>query len=235
MSMAPRPLRPGRVAPPPLPSEADGDQVLFPLADQIRTAYIYAFRAHWLAKHGVPSNFGIKKVPRYDGGQGPDGKTYKPIWYKIARAALHYEISPDDLIRAIFQSWDRKDPPWPTNMLNPKVLAWAATNRGISAEDTMRALRVQREIWEIQIFLHRDNTCCDFVTAARATLRNRRLDLSSIFRYCMAIEGDDPETAQLFEDGAAIQYVYNRRAYDSGWGDLIPGQLKAIADRLQLA
>lgn len=233
--MARRSLRPGRAAADAEDVEEEGRKALRPLAAQIRIAYILAYRAHFQARVGVPSNFGSKPMPRWDGGVASDGRTYKPIWYRIAREALVRQIAPDDLIRGAFRDWDRKEPPWPTNLLSEATLAWAQQNPGITIEDTQRALGVQKDIWDLQIFLYRDEYRCDFATAARAVLRNRRLELSSIFRYCMAVEGQDGVTAAEFEGGAVVQYIYNRRAYDQGWGELIPPRLRSIADRLTTA
>jgi hypothetical protein len=229
-----RPLRPGRYVPA-VDSDLAARKALYPLADQIRTMYFYAARAHYEARHGVPSRFGERTVPRWDGGKGPDGNTYQPIWYKIARVVLDRGISPEDLISAAFYGWDRKDPPWPSNLLSESTVARAINNPGVTAEDTAQALRVQRQAWKTAIFLYRQDRGCDFATAAHATLRNRRLDLSSVFRYCMAVDGGDRAVAAEFEDGALVQYVYNRRAYDRGWGDTIPDQLRLRADRLPSA
>jgi hypothetical protein len=225
-----RSLRPGRAVPEPDPDDAR--RRLHPLASEIRIAYIMAYRAHFQARHGVPSNFGSRPMPRWDGGEASDGRNYQPIWYKIAQVALQQGISPLDLIAGAFHGWDAKDPPWPTNLLSAKAIAYAQNNPGVTIEDTKRALQVQKDLWRIQIHLYQQERQCDFGTAARAALRNRRLELSSIFRYCLALDGGDPETAALFADGALKQYIFDRRAYDEGWGDLIPAALKQRADRL---
>jgi hypothetical protein len=234
--MAQRPLRPGRAAPADdREQELEARRALYPLADQIRGAYFYAARAHYEARYGVPSRFGERLIPRWDGGVGPDGRHYKPIWYKIARLAVDRGISPEDLIAAAFHDWDGREPPWPTNLLSERVIARAEAYPNITAEDTAHALRVQRQAWEIAASAYRRARECDFATAARATLRDRGLDFSSVFRYCMAVAGDDPEVAAEFERGAVLQYLSNRRAYDRGWGDVIPPRLRALADRFQTA
>jgi hypothetical protein len=232
--MTRRSLKPGQ-AKAQAEAPADDRQRLYPLANQIRTAYILAYRAHFLARHGVPSQFGSGPMPRWDGGEAADGRTYQPIWYRIARVALEHEVAPDDLIAGAFHNWDAKDPPWPTNLIGAEAIAYAVRHPGIAVDDTRRALEVQKDIWRIRIFLYMEDRGCDFAAAARACLRNRRLELSSIFRYCMAVDGGDAETAALFEAGALNQYLFNRRAYDQGWGELIPAALRSAADLFHMA
>jgi hypothetical protein len=228
-----RTLRPGRAAA--MASDEEDRKALHPLAAEIRLAYIRAFRVHYQARHGVPSNYGSRLIPRWDGGEDASGVMRRPIWYRIARVAQQHQASPEDLIEATFRGWESKDPPLPTNLISAETLARVAADPGVTAEITARALSVQQSTWKTETYMIVRREGCDFNAAARKVLKNCRVELSSIFRYCIASEVADEEIAAMFESGAVKQYIYNRRAYDRGWGDVIPPRLRLIADRLNIA
>jgi hypothetical protein len=233
MTMAKLPRKRPVPAPPRQPDpDSDELRLLHPLAQQIRHAYITQYRVHYLARHGVPTDFGSRPMPRWDGGRAGDGRLYKPIWYEIARVAYARQISPEDMITAAFHGWDRKDPPWPSNLLSAEVIRRAEAHPGITAENLRQTLRSQRDIWRTETGIYAYLNKVDEEEAASRVLRNLRLELSAIFRYCMASLAGDVPVIEMFEVHALRQYAYSRRAYDKGWGELIPDRLRALADRL---
>jgi hypothetical protein len=75
--------------------------------------------------------------------------------------------------------------------------------------------------------------------ALAATITTKAIDLTPLFRYCLAcsIPGDYfRKIAESQEVAAAVQYAGNRRAYDAtGWSAFIPPQLRMKADRIYSA
>ena len=207
------------------------DRALRPIAGQIRLQFIHAYRRHHLERTGQPSDFGSRLEPRWDGGKGRRGGRRRAIWYDVAGLALAERVEPYELIEAAFSVASEGCLPQPPSLLSPAVVARARADRGVIVETFRNALHVQYSTWQIHSDHYREDRGCDLDTAARATLRNRRLELSSVFRYCTATHGEDPETAREFEDGAVAQYVRQRWAYDRAWGDFIPAALKERADR----
>lgn len=209
----------------------DRDQALHPLARQIRFRFIHAYRRHHLARTGRPSNFGSRLDPRWDGVEGRRGRQQRAIWYDVARLALSERVEPDELIEAAFNVADEGCLPQPTSLTSPSVVARARAGRGLAVENLLNALEVQQNIWKIEAFMITRHGGCDLNTAAGRVLKNGRLELSAIFRYCVATESGDVEVAGLFEEDAFEQYVLHKWAYDRAWGELIPAALKEGADR----
>ena len=207
------------------------DRDLHPLADHIRRDFILAYRRHHLDRTGRPSRFGARLDPRWDGVAGRGGGRRRAIWYDVARLALAERIEPGELIEAAFSVADEGCLPEPTSLLSPAVLDRARDDRGLVVENLRIALGAQQNIWKIEAYLIMRREGCDVETAASQVLKNRRLELSALFRYCMATQAGDVEVAGLFEEAAFEQYLPIKWAFDRAWGELIPAALKERADR----
>jgi hypothetical protein len=196
-------------------------------------AYIMAYRGHMLATTGVPSEFGSRLAPRWDGGVASDGKTYKPIWFAVVRAALEADVSVDDLIGAAFDSWTSPQPPWPTHLLSAEVVARAAENRGEAVRRVRDALAIQVESFDTEISVICRRQRCTSEEAAHRALMDPILELSAVFRYCAAVAAGDEVVAGRWRDLAFRQYVFRAAAYDTAWGDLIPREMRERASRIR--
>ncbi len=212
-------------------SAHERDRDLHPLADRIRRAFSLAHRRHHLDRTGRPSPFGASLDPRWDGVAGRGGGRRRAIWYDVARLALAERIEPGELIEAAFSVADEGCLPEPTSLLSPAVVARARDRRGLAVENFRVALDAQQNIWMIEVYLIKRRADCDFETAASRALKNRRLDLSALFRHCMATGAGDVEVAGLFEEAAFEQYLPIKWAYDRAWGEFIPAALKDRANR----
>jgi hypothetical protein len=211
---------------------SDDDRALYEIANRIRTYYILAYRDYVLSKTGEPSDFGDQLIPRWDGGQGPDGRTYQPIWYEIARAALAHRIDPLELVPSAFSEWDGAQPPLPTALITKKALERAEEYGPRAVEDAQLSLENERVCWVVEANRLQRHEGLDANTAARRALRNGRLELSPIFRYCTATQAGDRETADKFLEAARVQYLLRKRAFDTAWGEMIPAELKEYADQV---
>jgi hypothetical protein len=217
----------------PPPRVSDEDRPLVPLAQEARVAYIMAYRGHVMAMTGVPSEFGSRLVPRWDGGVASDGKTYKPIWFAVVRAALAAGVSVVDLIGAAFDSWTSPQPPWPTHLLGAEIAARAAENRGESERRVRDALEIQVENFDTEISVLCRRQRCTSEEAAHRALMDPLLELSAVFRYCAAVAAGDEVVAGQWRDLAFRQYVFHTAAYDTTWGDLIPREMRERASRIR--
>jgi hypothetical protein len=226
------PRNSGRGRPGPTPEEAAAERALYPLANEIRTAYILAYRRHHLAHTGAPTSYGRGPIPRWDGGEDASGRHYRPVWFDLARVALANEVAPHDLVEACFSAWGDKLPPRPTNLKDPLVVRRAQRRPGAAAEELRTALAIQTTVWRgATDELIRHYQFAEDVAAGMA-LRDGTLEMSSVFRYCMGFAAGDTTVTSVFEEGAARQYACRRAAYDAAWDALIPPPLKALADRL---
>jgi len=209
------------------------DPALHPLASQIRFGFIFAHRRHHRARTGRPGRFGESLDPRWDGVEGQGGRRRRAIWHDVARLVLIERIDPIDLIEAAFSVADEGCLPEPISLLSPAVAARARDDRGLAVENLRVALRAQENIWKMQAYLIKHREGCDLNTAASQALKDRSLDLYTLFRYCTATECGDVEVAGLFEEAAFEHYLLNKWAFDRAWGELIPAALKGRADRFR--
>lgn len=63
-------------------------------------------------------------------------------------------------------------------------------------------------------------------------LLNEGLELTPLFRYCMAHATSDDLVQKKYATRAFCEYVCTRTAYDQVWKDLVPSEFKAQADEV---
>jgi hypothetical protein len=59
------------------------------------------------------------------------------------------------------------------------------------------------------------------------------ISISALFRYSLAIETDQKDLQQKWLNAALKQYIYEQQSYDTVWGELIPKELKALAEKIK--
>ena len=210
----------------------ESERHIHPLANAIRTLFILAYRHHHLSRTGQQTRFGEVAMPRWDGGEGPRGRIFRPIWYKVARITLDRRIAPEALIEAAFEDPDRGPLPLPPTLLSPSVIDLAVENRGLLVEELRCGLKNQLS------YLHTHGCNLirhhgfDRVTAVHHALVDEILGLSAIFRFCIAASVVDREVADRYGAETANEYVRRRWFYDQAWGNFIAPELKQMADRI---
>ena len=202
------------------------------LASAIRAIYVTAARAHIQRRTGKPSLYGAKPMPQWDGGMTPGGKRMPSVWKAIAEFCIRNELDPFRLVDVMFRGWNQDAPPYPTTFYNTKaLLAYGDPHQAIV--DAQRLYQTQaREFtdrYDAMVGKHPGWTP-EVVT--QMILRGSAFGLSALFRYVAAMELGFKDIAREFYLEALQRYMFDQRAIDASWGNVIPKELRdAAADQ----
>jgi hypothetical protein len=203
----------------------------YELADRVRTYYILEHRRYVEAQGGGPCTYGMRPLPRWDGGVDADGRVYeRPIWLDIVSYALTNKVNPIVLVRGTFLAWNSPKPPDPNQFANPLGLRRALL---ITDPPTvlLHNLKMQDYLFKGATTVHQVYHHMDAEAAAQRALHNPTAGFTPLYRYCVGklIGADD--VVKRFRREAFQIYVFDRDAFDASWGDRIPLELRAAADR----
>lgn len=195
-------------------------------AKLVRTSYIYERTRHENARLGMT---GLYKVPlHYDGrsakyrGEKLVEAGVKSAWQRIADLCRDEKIDPQLYITTIFADMAIGEKfPNPDYFYGPKALdRWRALCRG--QERTVElALRIETEIAAARMGYYQ---AMGFKKrrAYRTTLVDDTLNLSPLFRYCVAASLDYDDIAEHFYAAAVMQYMQFAGYYDQYWHKFLP-------------
>lgn len=211
------------------------DAVLTKFSRYVRQAYI-AERIEWdRVRTGVRSVY--RPAARYDGKppvETDDGVVLEPgtesVWLRLAKFFLEHRIDPPAYIRIQFEEADNREyAPNPDQLVSPKSLyRWkkAVSNK---EREIKLALESQIELASGNIIMlqaYADKTVED---ASALTLLNIGLELSALFRYCLALSIGGKRFRQIarrFEVGACLQFERFREFYLRHWAKVLPAGFK---------
>lgn len=201
------------------------------LEDKLRTTWIEEVRRYHLNTTGRPSTY--KPGPRLDGGIDAHGSKFKPVWPDLANYILSNNLDPVTFIKAQFANCRGKPPLSPLMLKSSSAIKRYQSYRGSKGiEQTLRIakdgqVRQAYEAIETSKALYGPG-----VTSYRAVIMDTNIPLSALFRYSLAHSCGAYDLAEIWFDLALSQYVYDSKAYDAVWGELIPSQLKEAGKRL---
>jgi len=198
------------------------------LAKRIRQAYIRERRRHQRAITGKEGKYGIKAMPRWDGGRDDEGVNRKSIWLDIARHLLDMKcLSPERFVQAQFVE---KRPPQP-----PMLKSEAAWDRFLRFDSDAEE-RLKNEFKsECFVFAAQCQSAStwfpdyDKIALWRFVLKDLEVALSALFRFCVAASEDFGDVTAQFHDLALQEYLQDPHGYDCAWGENIPDFLKKEA------
>ena len=201
------------------------------MARVVRALFVFQYRCRSGLRTERRCTWGERPVLRWDGGPDRFGRVHRPLWEDVARSCLEGGIDPATLIEAVFDEVD-PDLPRPDDLLDvaarrrlDRYLAEAGELEWVDWSVRLRHLDTEAGYLEIT----RD---VPFEEAARIVLSDPARGLSGLFRYCVAVQTGQHELVERYVRPALVRYVLARLAYDRGWGDKIPAELRAAADAL---
>lgn len=147
-------------------------------------------------------------------------------WLGLARQVISERADPESFIRAQFETLPPNGrPPYPDQMRGPR--AWARYKQWLKHLDwrVRSAFRIQSNAAQQAISWHRSMGQCDSQTAWYRALLDHNVEMSALFRYCLArdIHASTQDERfrrimQRMETAAAMQYIRSADAYDKVWG-----------------
>ncbi len=195
-------------------------------AKLVRSTYIYERTRHENAREGMT---GLYRVPLHDDGRAAKYRGEKLIeagtqssWQKIADLCHDEKIDPQLYITTIFADIKPGEKfPNPNYFYGQKALdRWRSLRRG--QEKTVElALRIENELAASRMGYY---LAMGFNKrrAYRTTLVDDTLNLSPLFRYCVAKSLDYDDIVEHFYEAAAMQYMQFPGYYDKYWHDFLP-------------
>lgn len=202
------------------------------LALLVRAYYVLAVRQHHFLVHGQVSNYGQKRMPRWDGGTDKYGRRYKAVWPKIADFILAHDLDPAILVKSVFARRSSLTPPTPNLLTTKEALKNYRSYCENAVAEAKRRFDTQLGIFQSELFIRQNYKRQSVENAVFEILRDGILGLSPLFRYCMACKCDDLELANKLRELASAEYLLSRKVYDEAWGDdFIPADLKIKAEQ----
>lgn len=212
-------------------AKVDPDATIAAMASMVRALYVASYRFDKLAREGVESDWGDRPIARWDGGDSGTG-THTPVWPVIARLCLDRQLDPASFIEAQFAGAEKA--PWPNQMTGEHAVAKYRRSVGLIQTRIRLSLPNQERSYRLEAQCRAVESDGELTLdqARELVLRDSSFGLSAIFRYCAAVRDRGAALAALFRDAALFQYIFQRAAYDSTWGAMIPEDLRSEADAL---
>jgi hypothetical protein len=212
---------------------ADVTHTLAELGKTLRELWIEEKRKYAQSQGGNQTKY--KPGPRLDGGCDSVGRSFKPIWPRLAKFVLDYKLDPVAFVRSQFESCKGRPPVSPQMLTSSMALQryrhYTANNVNIVELQLARDIQIRsaRDAIELNKRLYGPTS----LDVYRDVILDVNVAITALFRYMLAIECNIPELAQRWYEQALKQYMYEQDAYDLVWGPLIPQDLKLRATNVR--
>ena len=199
---------------------------------RIREIYVRERRLFEQRISGRPSHF--HSGPQWDGGRGKSGRTYKPVWPRIARFLLEHRFDPEVFVRRQFQLHSGEYVIKPNQLYGEVALDRYYEMARVSRDEIVAALRGQQNALVRAVRQFQDMAMLEGEEFPPSTIRASVLleesaPLSALYRYCMARSEGLKEIARVYRAAAVMQYMRDAALYDEIWGAKIPEGFKTYA------
>lgn len=217
------------------------------LHQRVRQTYVSERRKFESRLTGVPSSYGLSPMPKWDGTddvrpgstrrgvQDRYGKSYKPIWPKIAEFALKAGVDPLELIRTRFAATRGPRAPEPTDCMSKAALDLCVSSATPVDElnqqlyEYFKNLEIEAE--NRSVYISRHGWTPEKVVSS--IVRDLTLPFSPLFRHHLAVVNGLDDMVQVTRSPALIEYLRQKKSYDKSlWKEIIP---KDLVDEAELA
>jgi hypothetical protein len=186
----------------------------------------------------------IYKPPRsYDGRSAVtlDGEVEieiakSSVWQRIVDWCDARKIQPEEYVRSAFVDLEMLlAAPEPNQLMSQRYMAkWEKISDGM-VERLRVSLISQKSIARRHIIVNQSFHGDTPEFAQRLVLTDSSLDLSPLFRYCLAVSiGTKPmrKIARKFQAEAVLQFECHRTLYKTVWASVLPEGFSAMSKRL---
>lgn len=231
------PVDPKKVVKVPASEIIDVDRIL---VWRVKTCYTQE-RSRWeTLRSGTTVEY---RPPRSYSGMAPvtiDGEAElvpgkKSVWQNLVNWCRQNNANPEEYIRVAFSSLPMTiSAPEPHQLMTPKYLKKWKEVSGTIVETLGRKLLAEKRIASTHFTLRRQMYKEPHAFALRCVLTNADLELSPLFRYCVAIDTNTQETAVIsrrFFAEAVLQFECYRDAYTVAWSAALPDGFAKMSGR----
>lgn len=151
-----------------------------------------------------------------------------PVWLTLAGKFAHRRLEPEEFIHRMFERSDKSRPPEPDQLLDQRFIAEYDKVLRSEASEVASSLLVQKQVAASHI-VYWQGAGMDFVGSHAMVLLDEDIDLSALFRMCLADSLLDKDKVfrkivKTYMKRAAVQFERSRRDYLQSWGDFIPAE-----------
>jgi len=211
------------------PAEAVQDPIE-EFAARVREAYVSRRRALVSTLEGVPSTYGMQRMPKWDGGEDSSGRRHTSIWVRIALMLLEANcFDAEGYVNFVMEGGVLVEPNW---LLSRQRLR----NYMINLVGT-KSQRQREYAAELEQFVAAVNTTrCWFPDKTdqelweHVLLSQPRWHLSALFCYATALSFGARYIADIYEDLALKQFMQDPNGYVTGWGEQLPEEIVQRAE-----
>ena len=195
-----------------------------PITARLRAAY---FRAYRFFNKKPFAKYGAQHIPQWDGGKDRHGRKHRPIWPRIARMLITYDIDdPERFVLAQFDAHVDKRI-YPTMLLTQDAIE--IYHKYAETADDILLSELQREN---DLFIQLTSACSNDTPESRwrAVLSDLSNDISPLLRYVIAVSSNLEDVAAKLRSAAVMQFMLDPCGYLRVWGRI--KQIRMILEDL---
>lgn len=160
---------------------------------------------------------------------GDARKNREPIWPSIARFLIHNKVEPETYVRQVFRlARSAAQTLMPNQVATQGALKLFREWQPHYGKLVQQAFHTQQGIARAQLAY-----CAEFELGREDTwkmvLLDESLQMTAMFRYCLACSEKLPNIAARYREAAVLEYSSSPDNYDKYWGEWIPQELKDSA------
>jgi hypothetical protein len=212
------------------------------LALKIRSTYVESRSAWETNKRGVSYEYVPFKTDDKGKHSFADNKPVDkdPLWLRLAVQFVQLQIDPESYIRTVFDLCSSVKPPEPRHVLSQRYMKMfeKATLGDKFVKECKILLNTEKQLAASHISFWQANGM-SFVDSHSFVLLNAGLSLSSLFRYCIAVQLYKKTKAKVFKKitkryllDAVVQFQPHHKHYVAVWGKLLPSRFIEEAPKL---
>jgi hypothetical protein len=210
-------------------------------AQRLKSAYIVERQTYETRRDNVESSY--RPSPKYDGGyrradmDHPEGQVLDNIWLAVVRALTVKKIDPVEYVHKLFSALagTKTAPPAPDRLTSERWMQVYREGEEINRVEVKLSLVLQQKLARQLVAEKVYSYGLSVNDAIRAVLLDEEAALSWLFRYCLAVNTQDPKVrrlAKLFWVGAALQFIQAKEQYKLYWDKWIPPRFDKVAEHI---
>jgi hypothetical protein len=167
---------------------------------------------------------GVNKKSRSD----KFGRSFKPIWPKIAEFAFKHSVDPLLLVRNRFLNTRGPRPPEPTECMCQKALELCVADQ-VSVDELNSKLCFYQDIFQKEVegrvsYVEKYGWTPQKIIDS--VVRDLTLPFSSLYRYYLAVVNGIADVSEKHRPSAVLEYLRDMRSYsESLWASVIPAEI----------
>lgn len=194
-------------------------------------------RRLWEENRSIDRKSRYRPSPRYDEPQfdAQDNQVQERFWVRAVKFLLARDFDPVACVTSLFTTaGNSPHPPWPNHLVSTRNAELFSEATEASGVRVGASLVYQKNRCRLITTLLAADEGLRGADLFRRVLLDETLELSDLFRYCMAVSVELADVAAHFKRRALLQYLLHVTKYDQFWGELIPKGFRKTGEQAKL-